>query len=236
MFFSGIRAVVMDIEGTTSSIAFVHDVLFPYARERLPDYVRTHIDDMGDILAGICQETGASSLSVDGAIHILLEWMKEDRKVTPLKTLQGKIWADGYACGAFKGHVFPDVAPCLKNWSRAGVRLYVYSSGSVSAQRQIFGSSEAGDLTPYFDGYFDTTTGGKKDPESYTRIAGAVGVVSSQLLFLSDHPDELDAARMAGCCVLGLVRPGNTFDLGAYPTVTSFDAIEIENQNKRTAS
>ena len=228
MNFSGIQAIVTDIEGTTSSISFVHDVLFPYARKHIPDYVRQHANALQNILSDIATECGKESMTPDEAIQILLVWMDEDRKITPLKALQGLIWAAGYDEGAFKGHVFAEVPGKLKQWAESGVSLYIYSSGSIVAQKQIFGFSQAGDLTPYFKGYFDTTTGGKKDAASYTKIAEAIGFPCSQILFLSDHPEELQAARTAGYRILGLNRPGNTFDLGDLPTVQSFDDIVLE--------
>lgn len=235
MDFPGICAVVTDIEGTTSSISFVHDVLFPYARARIPRYVHDHANDLGDILKDVAQETGQSELPLDECIRVLLSWMDEDRKITPLKALQGKIWAEGYVTSALRGHVFSDVAANLKKWHQAGIKLHVYSSGSIAAQKQIFGYSEAGDLTPYFTGYFDTTTGGKKDAASYAKIAEQIGIPEHQILFLSDNPDELAAAKMAGYCILGLNRPGNTFDLGSFPAVENFDEIKLEIKHDSAA-
>lgn len=223
-----VRAVVTDIEGTTSSISFVHDVLFPYARAHLPDYVRTHAAALGDILAAVGVEEGRGPLSIDDCVAVLLQWIDEDRKATPLKTLQGRVWAQGYAQGAFKGHVYGDVPPNLKKWRGAGIGLYVYSSGSVAAQRQIFGFSEQGDLTPLFSGYFDTTTGGKKQAASYEKIAQSIELAPAQILFLSDSADELKAAEAAGWQVLGLTRPGIEADIRPFRAVSSFDEIILE--------
>lgn len=235
MKFRGIKAIVTDIEGTTSPISFVHDVLFPYARKHIPTYVRAHIDDIGDILAEIAQETGQHTMQIDECIETLLVWMDEDRKITPLKTLQGMIWEQGYKDGAFTGHVFADVAACLEKWQQSDVQLFVYSSGSVAAQKLIFGYSDMGDLTPYFTGYFDTTVGAKKEAASYQKITQSIGVAPDHILFLSDNPGELDAARDAGYNILGLNRPGNTFDLTGYASVNSFSDIKLEHEGERAA-
>jgi enolase-phosphatase E1 len=235
MRFRDIHAVVTDIEGTTSSIAFVHDVLFPYARERIPDYVRANVDMLREFFAAISQEIGQEALTPEACIHVLLGWMDEDKKITSLKTLQGRIWETGYAQGDLKGHVYADVPAKLKIWSESGVRLYVYSSGSVAAQKQIFGYSEAGDLTRYFSGYFDTATGGKKEVASYRKIAHAIGVPCAQILFLSDHPDELHAAHDAGFATIGLIRPGNSFAPEASACVRSFEEIILEQEHDSAA-
>jgi enolase-phosphatase E1 len=175
------RAILTDIEGTTSSIAFVTDTLFPYARARLREHVATHPDEA----EGVPVET-------------LERWIDEDRKEPVLKAIQGRIWREGYERGELKGHIYPDAAAALRRWKAAGLRLYVYSSGSVEAQRLIFGHSEAGDLTPLFDGYFDLGIGSKLEAESFKRIAGEMELAPGDILFLSDNPKEVDAARGAG--------------------------------------
>lgn len=186
------KAILTDIEGTTSSIAFVAQVLFPYARTRLADYVAAHREETSAILAEVADAEPGDPVAT------LLRWIDEDRKATPLKALQGMIWADGYASGAFRGHVYGDAVAGLRRWHAAGVRLYVFSSGSVAAQKQLFGFSEAGDLTPLFSGYFDTTTGPKREAASYAKIAAAIGEAPADVLFLSDTPEEVAAARAAG--------------------------------------
>jgi enolase-phosphatase E1 len=221
-----IRAVVTDIEGTTTSVSFVYDVLFPYAREHIPNYVRANADALADLLDDVRKEEGDPSLTLDGCIAALLRWMDEDRKVTPLKTVQGMVWKQGYEDGGSRGHLYADVAASLRRWKGEGLTLCVYSSGSVAAQKLLFGHSEAGDLTPLFSGWFDTLVGGKKDPASYVRIAAAIGLAPSELLFLSDNPDELAAASQAGLSVIGLDRPGNSFDLAGWPVAASFDQID----------
>ena len=193
------RAVVTDIEGTTSSISFVKDVLFPYARAQLPLYVSTHA---GEPEVRRWLDQAAMELSTrtsdDALVEVLQHWMDEDRKHTALKALQGLIWKDGYQTGAYRAHVYPDVAPALAAWKAAGHGLYVYSSGSVLAQQLFFAHSEAGDLSELFSGYFDTEIGAKRDAASFARIAAALERPPGELLFLSDVVEELDAAREAG--------------------------------------
>jgi enolase-phosphatase E1 len=204
-----IRAIVTDIEGTTSSIDFVKDVLFPYARARLPAFVVTHEDkpDVQHWLHEAAREAWLVSASRQEIIDLLVRWIDEDRKATPLKALQGLIWEDGYVSGEFKGHVYPEVRENLQKWKKQGIHLYVYSSGSVAAQKLLFGHSEAGDLTPLFSGYFDTEIGAKREVDSYRRIAAAINTPPGQILFLSDITQELDAAAAAGLQTTQLVRP-----------------------------
>jgi len=197
------RAVLTDIEGTTSRIAFVHDVLFPYARTHLPALLAERSAE---------PEVAAALAEVDrlapgqDRLAALLGWMDQDAKVTPLKALQGLVWRDGYARGELKGDLYPDVAPCLRAWAATGVRLFVYSSGSVAAQRLIFGHATAGDLTGLFAGFFDTRIGAKREAGSYARIVGEIGVAPDAVLFLSDVVAELDAAARAGLATCQLVR------------------------------
>ena len=187
-----IKAILTDIEGTTSSIAFVAETLFLYARAALPAYVAAHPHETAPILAEV-------AVSEPGdPVETLLRWIDEDRKATPLKTLQGWIWAEGYASGAYLGHVYPDAAEALRAWHAAGYRLYVYSSGSIQAQQLIFGHSDQGDLAPVFSGWFDTISGSKREAASYARIAAAIGDPPEAILFLSDVQAELDAAAASG--------------------------------------
>jgi len=194
-----IRAILTDIEGTTSSISFVKDVLFPYARRALPAFVAAHgrepavrkwLDMVATENGGMCDEAMI--------VEVLQGWIDEDRKHTALKALQGMIWADGYRNADFTAHIYPDAPAALRAWHAAGIPLYVYSSGSVPAQRLFFGHSDDGDLTPLFSGWFDTEIGGKREAESYRRIAAAIGRAPDEILFLSDVVEELDAAREAG--------------------------------------
>ncbi|MFA6122207.1 MAG: acireductone synthase [Sphingomonas sp.] len=201
------KAILTDIEGTTSSIAFVAEVLFPYARARLADYVAAHPLETAPILAEV------AATEPGDPVATLLRWIDEDRKATPLKTLQGMIWTDGYASGAFTGHVYPDAVAGLRRWHAAGIALYVFSSGSVPAQKLLFGHSEAGDLTPLFSGFFDTTTGPKREASSYAKIAGAIGLPPGEVLFLSDTPEEIAAARGAGINARLIDRSGDGGDI-----------------------
>ncbi len=224
-----IRAIVTDIEGTTSSIRFVADVLFPYARRRLPAFVVTHADkpEVQHWLHEAAKLAGMVSASQQEIIDLLIGWIDEDRKATPLKALQGMIWDEGYREGEFRGHVYPEVAENLHKWKKQGIHLYVYSSGSVAAQKLLFQFSEAGDLTPLFSGYFDTETGAKRDAESYRRIAAAVHVPVDQILFLSDVVQELDAAAAAGLLTTQLARPPAACAANAHACVANFSEIRV---------
>lgn len=226
---SDIRAIVTDIEGTTSSIAFVKEVLFSFARERLPAFIETHADrpEAQHWLHEAAKEAGFVEASRGEVIDTLLRWIDEDRKATPLKALQGMIWREGYESGAYRAHVYPEVAAKLREWKARGLRLFVYSSGSVDAQQLFFAYSEAGDLTPVFDGYFDTGTGGKRERGSYLRIAEEIGERPEQILFLSDIEAELDAARGAGWRTTQLCRPPEQCAVEAtHPCVPDFNAVE----------
>ncbi|MES2057408.1 MAG: acireductone synthase [Pseudomonadota bacterium] len=209
------KAIVTDIEGTTSSIAFVADVLFPYARARLADWVAAHPAEAAPILADV------EAIEASDPVATLIRWIDEDRKATPLKTLQGMIWADGYKSGGFTGHVYPDAVAALRRWHEAGVALHVFSSGSIAAQALLFGHSDAGDLTPLFSGYFDTTTGPKREAASYTAIAAAIGEAPADILFLSDTPEEIAAARAAGMEALLIDRTGGAGDIATFDEVSA---------------
>jgi enolase-phosphatase E1 len=225
-----IRAVLTDIEGTTSSINFVKEVLFPYARKRLPAFIETHADkpEVQHWLHEAAKEAGLVSASQQEIIRLLRRWIDEDRKATPLKALQGMIWDEGYRNGEFRAHVYADVAPKLQEWKKQGVDLYVYSSGSVTAQKLFFGHSDAGDLMPLFSGYFDTETGPKRDAGSYRQIVAAIGVPAADVLFLSDVTEELDAARDAGLRTTLLARvPASCPASASHRCVADFDAIDL---------
>lgn len=227
---TGIRSIVTDIEGTTSSISFVHDVLFPYARKRLPAFVETHGDqpEVQHWLHEAAREAGLIEVGRQDLIELLLRWIDADRKSTALKALQGMIWQDGYVAGEYRAHVYPEVAARLRQWRAEGLRLYVYSSGSVVAQQLFFRYSEAGDLSPLFAGYFDTTTGPKREAQSYQHIAEALGEQPEHLLFLSDLVEELDAARTAGWRTTWLVRDPLPLPVAPrHPVSRDFDAVIV---------
>jgi len=223
-----IQAVVTDIEGTTSALSFVKDVLFPYARARLAAFVHAHAaDPTVRAQLNAVRALATDAATDDDAIRTLLRWNDEDRKLTPLKALQGLIWEDGYRRADFTGHVYDDAVRGLREWRDRGLGLYVFSSGSVHAQRLLFGHSDRGDLTPLFSGYFDTTVGAKREPESYRRIAADIGLPSGDILFLSDIPEELDAARTAGMATCWLVRDGPAPQHPVHPVARNFDEVPL---------
>jgi len=221
-----IKAIVTDVEGTTTSLSFVKDVLFPYARARMTEFVRAHGRDplVRQFLDDVCKAAGRE-LDEDGVIAQLIEWIDQDKKITPLKALQGMIWEQGYRNRDFTGHVYADAARNLAHWHAQGIKLYVFSSGSVQAQKLIFGYSDFGDLTPLFSGYFDTTIGAKRTPDSYGAIGAAIGLPPAEILFLSDTREELDAARRAGMYTAQLVRDGKLTPDAAHPQVKDFNAL-----------
>jgi enolase-phosphatase E1 len=232
-----VRGVLMDVEGTTTSISFVYDVLFPYAAARLDATCaeRAAEPEVAAALARLREEHAAETAREtratppppfgNGAPYVRY-LMSRDRKSTGLKALQGLIWDQGYRRGELRGHVFADVPPALAAWRAAGLRLRVFSSGSVLAQRLLFGHSELGDLTPFFEGFHDTATGPKLEPRSYLAIGAAFGLPAAALLFLSDTVGELDAAAAAGFRTGRLDRPGNRQQPAsghpAHPVYTSF--------------
>jgi enolase-phosphatase E1 len=221
-----IRAVVTDIEGTTSSLSFVKDVLFPFARRRMAGFVQERAGDpaVRRLLADTAQAAGRP-LRDDEAVLQLLAWMDEDRKATPLKALQGLIWEEGYRSGAFVAHVYEDAVRRLREWRERGLGLYVYSSGSVHAQQLLFGHTAHGDLTPLFAGWFDTRIGAKQEAESYRRIADAIGLAPEAILFLSDVTAELDAAAAVGLATCLLVREGQPETETDHLVAQDFDEI-----------
>lgn len=223
-----IKAIVTDIEGTTSSLAFVKDVLFPYARARLGDFVRAHgaEPEVAKLLEAVQTEAGRA-LDIPASIAQLEQWMAEDRKITPLKTLQGLIWEQGYRQGQLKGHVYADAVKNLRRWKSLGIALYVYSSGSVHAQKLLFGYSEYGDLTTLFSGYFDTSVGMKRAAASYCNIVTDLGLPAREILFLSDIKEELDAAAAAGMHTGWLVRDGVLPVDTRHLVARSFDDITL---------
>lgn len=228
---AGIDAVLTDIEGTTSAISFVHEVLFPFAHKALAAFVEQRRSDreVRRILDAAKREAGNPGMDDAAIIATLQRWIEKDRKITPLKELQGLIWEEGYRRGELTGHVYEDAAAALRRWHKDGIRLYVYSSGSIAAQKLVFGHSPFGDLTPLFSDFFDTTTGPKKEARSYRRIAQATGLAPGTILFLSDSPEEIAAAAAAGVETIQFVREGEAQPTApGQPTACSFAEIEIE--------
>jgi enolase-phosphatase E1 len=230
----GCRALILDVEGTTTPIDFVYQTLFPYARERVGRFLSdTWLDpatraDVALLRAEHETERDARSDWRDDAEAVtawVLWLMDRDRKSTGLKSLQGRIWKRGFENGELRGLVYDDVRPALERWTRQGRRVAIFSSGSVLAQRLLFGHSSAGDLTPFLSGYFDTTSGAKREAESYRRIATALGESVAQLLFLSDVTAELEAASAAGLQVALCVRHPAPAPPAGYRVLRSFDEL-----------
>ena len=220
----GIRAVLTDIEGTTSSLSFVKDELFPYARQALPQYIRQHEARLQGLTADIAAIVGKPGLGTQETIDTLLQWMSEDRKVTPLKTLQGMIWKAGYESGELQGHVYDDAVRALRKWHASGLALYVYSSGSIEAQKLLFSHTPHGDLLPLFSGYFDTTTGPKLESRSYETIVSSLQLPASSVVFLTDHEGEIQAATAAGLQTVLLSREARQ---PSADYARSFDELSI---------
>ena len=224
-----IKAIVTDIEGTTSSISFVHDVLFPYARARLRDFVLKHADNPQVALQlDAVRQDCAADMDLEAVIAQLLRWIDGDMKVTPLKALQGLIWEQGYRDGDFHGHVYDDAFENLSKWHAQGIALYVYSSGSEYAQKLLFGHTRFGDLTPLFSGYFDTRIGAKGEVSAYEHIVETLKLPAAQILFLSDVKAELDAAHAAGLKTCWLVRDSAPQSTATHPQVHDFNAIDLK--------
>lgn len=224
------RAALIDIEGTVGSIAFVRDVLFPYASERMDAYVREHAEEgaVREILDQTAAESGAPRGDLRALLTALHDWTDRDVKVTPLKTLQGLIWVEGFRSSGIRGHLYADAVDALHRFHDGGVALYVYSSGSVPAQKLLFGHSVAGDLLPLFSGFYDTTIGGKREAHSYERIVREIGVPPNETIFFSDNESELDAAQDAGVQTVQLARPEDgTAPSTRHTSVESFATIEV---------
>jgi enolase-phosphatase E1 len=226
-----IRGVLLDVEGTTTPIDFVAGVLFPFARRRLRGYLDAHAGDpaLASDLELLRSDYAAERMKGESPPApedpaALVEWlMDRDRKSTGLKTLQGRIWEEGYRGGELRSVVYPDVPPALARWRRDGLRIAIFSSGSVRAQRLLFAHTAGGDLTPAIEAYFDTATGPKREPRSYQLIAEALGLDAGSLLFLSDVPAELDAALAAGLKTRLSLRPGNPpCDPGPHRVIRDF--------------
>ena len=232
-----VKLILTDIEGTTSSISFVKDVLFPYAAEHLPAFVKANLSDEKvqtalQQTAELAAEDGdvINAEDTDALIAKLLQWISEDLKATPLKALQGLIWKTGYENGDYTAHMYPDATEYLKKWHDNGLPLYVYSSGSVKAQELFFGYSKDGNLLPLFKGHFDTLVGGKRETQSYLNILAELqkthtGLNAADVLFLSDIKEELDAAKEAGMQTVWLIREDDIPADAEHKAVKSFSGI-----------
>lgn len=258
---SGVRHLLLDIEGTTCPVTFVADVLFPYARREMPAFVHRHAtesqvqpllievirhwrDDQNPQASALWMRTmdalKSAEENLDGDMNMLngagldhlisyLQLLIDcDQKVTPLKDIQGQIWAGGYKSGKIQAPLFTDVPAALQRWHEAGVAISTYSSGSVEAQKLLYGHSNAGNLLPLFSHWFDTRIGKKQDPQSYKNIAGSIGCPSERVLFISDVKAELDAASTAGMQVLFSSRAGNpSRDPGQYQAIDTYEHLEL---------
>ncbi|KAM8939357.1 enolase-phosphatase E1 [Pelodytes ibericus] len=252
-----VTTLLLDIEGTTTPITFVKDVLFPYIKDNVKEYLHKHWDEK------LCQEDVAllkkqaetdahiagfvpiPSFSenekdlqkvIQGIVDNIFWQMTLDRKTTALKQLQGHMWRSAYMTGEVRGEVYEDVVPAFHKWREAGMRLFIYSSGSVEAQKLLFGYSMEGDLLKFFDGHFDTTIGHKVESESYTNIAKSIGCSTENILFLTDVITEAEAAKEAGVHVAVVVRPGNApltdEDKCNYHLISSFSEISFPNESR----
>ena len=225
MITFGGQLILLDIEGTVSPLAFVHDVMFPYARQRAGAYVAAHWGM--EVISQLAHDAGVPAFATpaEAAVYRLMD---ADAKVTGLKQLQGMIWEEGFRNGELRSTLFDDVPQALAEWRRMGREMRIYSSGSIHAQKLFFAHTESGDLTPHFSGYYDTTTGSKREAASYTAIAADCGLMAEEILFVSDLVEELNAARTAGMFTALAVRPGNKAVLThEHPVITSFSEIVL---------
>jgi len=221
------EAILCDIEGTTTSLSFVHDVLFPLSYNSMEDFVSRHwnSDQIQPEIALIRHEISKVDAGPGEIIAVLKSWIGEDRKEKALKSIQGKIWKDAFESGQIRGHVYPDVSPNFRKWKDSGIKICIFSSGSIEAQKLIFQYSEAGDLSKYVSAYFDTNTGPKKEASSYQGIASRLALPAEDILFLSDVEAELDVARTAKMQTTQVLREGVTPNNSGHPTARSFDEI-----------
>jgi enolase-phosphatase E1 len=222
-----VRAVLTDLEGAAAPMTFMTETLTPLARNRLADFIAQHASDpeVEDALEETGRLLGGFDLKLEEAQALLLRWMKQDRKATPLKTIQGLIWQEAYAAGSIKGEVYPDVADCLKSWASAGLRLFVYSSNSELAQKLLLGHTPFGDLTVLFEGFFDTSVGQKIEPASYREICERLALPSPAVLVLSENEDELDAARSAGLATTRIAREARVDS--RHPVCADFSSLKL---------
>lgn len=222
--FKNIKVILSDVEGTTSDIRFVKEVMFPYSRERLPQFLQDHCD-RPEVQEALAEVPGSG---IEEKLQHLLNWIDQDVKAAPLKKLQGMLWKGGFEEGDFQAHVYPDVPQRFREWKDLGLKLAIYSSGSVQAQQLYFKHTEVGDLTPLFLAHFDLQMGGKKEAQSYTEICQQLETAPESILFLSDIPDELSAAEKAGFAVVHLLRPGT--EKSHFPAVTDFYNIKVNEE------
>jgi enolase-phosphatase E1 len=224
------KAILLDVEGTTTPIDFVYKTLFPFARKRMKDYATDKLDN-SDLSLLKSEFLGDNSPDKpDWSIPPIdyLYWLMEiDRKSPALKSIQGKIWQEGYENGIIRGELFPDVFPAIKLWKSRGIKVAIYSSGSILAQKLLFKHSQSGDISILIDGYFDTTIGPKKEPESYKEISKRLNLPAGEIVFISDMAAECEAAKKAECGVRYSIRPGNNVEAVPFKSIRTFEEIEL---------
>lgn len=238
-YYDRADVILLDIEGTTTPIDYVFLVLFPFAKEQVESFLQNHHQESlvkadlmrlrqeyeADVERGLAVAAWVDN-SARAAVPYIHYLIATDRKSTGLKSLQGKIWEQGYRDGTLRSQLFPDVKPAFERWTREGKRLFIFSSGSIQAQQLLFRYTQEGNLTGFLSGYFDTETGAKKEADSYRTIAQAIGVLPTQILFISDVAAELKAAQSAGMQTLFSLRAGNrTSDSEGFPVIRSFDNV-----------
>ncbi|QIZ78243.1 acireductone synthase [Ferrimonas lipolytica] len=224
----GIQAIIVDTAGTTTDFSFIKEVLFQYSAEALPTFLQEHHNDftVAALLQDVRRISNQNNADLAQITSLLLEWIEHDNKATPLKTLQGLIWQQGYLKGDYQGHIFADAATALQQWQQQGKRLYSYSSSSADAQELLFRYSEQGDLSNLFYGHFDTNLGQKKTVQAYKNILNTISLWPRQVLFVSDDLEELNAAAEAGIQTLQMVRKDGLFT-GKHSVHNSFDTIKL---------
>ncbi len=220
------KAALLDIEGTTTRVSFVHDVLFPYSFEHMDTFLEKNQNSV-EIKAALEEVSKElkKSIALSDLSQTLKKWIKDDVKHPQLKKIQGMIWKSGYESGELKSHIYEDVIPALKSWKENGISLSIYSSGSIEAQKLLFSHTEKGDLTPLFDNYFDLSTGSKKDMASFQKIAQKINIAPEEIVFLSDIEEELTAAAQAKFLVFQVLREG-TLATEKFPIIESFNELE----------
>ncbi len=232
-----IAAIVMDIEGTTSGIGFVQNVLYPYALKHIGPFLREQREerDVARVLVRLSESTGIALHDLEGMIRQLQQWIRDDEKDAELQTLQGMIWEKAYKQGLFQAHVYPDVPGVLQQWQQEERNLYVFSYGSVKAQQLFFRYSDHGDMRLLFSGYFDSTVGSRHKADTYNKIASSIALPAQRILFISDDRQELDAAAAAGMRTTWVIRPQDTsLDVErvrlktSHSVVSSFEQIQVD--------
>lgn len=222
-----VRAILMDLEGAAVPMTFMTETLTPLASKQLGGYIAQHASDpeVEDALEEAGRLMGGFSLKLEEAEALLLRWMKQGRKATPLKIIQGLIWQEGYKTGSIKGELYPDVADCLKTWASAGLRLFVYSSNSELAQKVMLSHTPSGDLTALFEGFFDTSFGQKIEPASYRAVCERLDLPCESVLVLSESEEELETARSAGLATIRIAREGQVDS--RHPVCPDFRSLNL---------